>query len=264
LGAADGDFRVLAVRHAQLVGAFEPGDDFLDVIDVDQIGAVHAPEHAGIEIGLQLFDGAVIGLALQILAHERDQPVVDRGKDEVVRVQQQKAIGAAHEELGLLGLASLQRAEQFLEGLGGAGGGVQQTADALQGLCQPLFVDGLEQVINGIQLKGLDGVLVVRGDENDVGNADFALLVEQLANQAQTVLPGKIEPGRTVTISGSGFEADPAKNTVRFGDQVGAVTAATASQIAVTVPAGLAPAGTADVPVVVERVAGSSVVVVAR
>ena len=76
--------------------------------------------------------------------------------------------------------------------------------------------------------------------------------------QAQTVLPGKIEPGRTVTISGSGFEADPAKNTVRFGDQVGAVTAATASQIAVTVPAGLAPAGTADVPVVVETRAGKS------
>lgn len=35
LGAAHGDFGLFLVIHAQLVGAFEPGDDFADVVDVD-------------------------------------------------------------------------------------------------------------------------------------------------------------------------------------------------------------------------------------
>ena len=50
LGAADGDFGLLLVIHAQLVGTLEPGDDLADVIDIDEEGAVGAPELAGIEI----------------------------------------------------------------------------------------------------------------------------------------------------------------------------------------------------------------------
>ena len=36
LRAADGDFRLLLIVHAQLVGAFEPWHHFADVVDVDQ------------------------------------------------------------------------------------------------------------------------------------------------------------------------------------------------------------------------------------
>jgi len=44
LSAADRDLGLLLVVHAQLIGAFEPGDNFLDAIDVYQVRAVGAPE----------------------------------------------------------------------------------------------------------------------------------------------------------------------------------------------------------------------------
>ena len=51
LGAADRNLSLLFVVHAQLVGALEPGHHFLDVIDIDQIGAMGTPEQVGIQIG---------------------------------------------------------------------------------------------------------------------------------------------------------------------------------------------------------------------
>ncbi len=48
LGPADGNLALLAVVHAQLVGAFEPGDDLADAVDVDHVRAVGAPEHSRI------------------------------------------------------------------------------------------------------------------------------------------------------------------------------------------------------------------------
>ena len=76
--------------------------------------------------------------------------------------------------------------------------------------------------------------------------------------QAESIMPPKAEPGRTVTITGAGFDSDAPRNTVRFGDQVGTVTSANPTQISVTVPAGLAAAGPLDVPVVVENRGGES------
>ena len=37
LGTADGDFGLLLVIHAELVGALEPGHDFLDPVDIDHV-----------------------------------------------------------------------------------------------------------------------------------------------------------------------------------------------------------------------------------
>jgi hypothetical protein len=76
--------------------------------------------------------------------------------------------------------------------------------------------------------------------------------------QAASLVPPKTEPGRTVTITGTGFDSDIAKNTVRFGAQVGSVTSANPTQLSVTVPAGLAMAGPEDVSVVVENRGGKS------
>jgi len=104
MGAADGDFALLLVVHAQDVAGFEPGHDFLDVIDVDQPGAVHAPENFGIELGLQLLDGAVVGGALDVARGHVDAAVVDVGVDYVSRIDQQHALLRAEEKLG--GLAS--------------------------------------------------------------------------------------------------------------------------------------------------------------
>jgi hypothetical protein len=76
--------------------------------------------------------------------------------------------------------------------------------------------------------------------------------------QAESVIPPKTESGRTVTITGTGFDSEAARNTVRFGDQVGIVTSANPTQISATVPAGLAATGPLDVAVVVETRAGKS------
>ena len=48
LGAAYGDFGLLAIVHAELVAGFEPGDYFADVLDVDDEGAVGSPELLGV------------------------------------------------------------------------------------------------------------------------------------------------------------------------------------------------------------------------
>ena len=63
LGAADGDFGLLAVVHLQLIGAFEPGDHFFDAVDVDEMRAVDAPEDVRIKVALEILDGAEVGLA---------------------------------------------------------------------------------------------------------------------------------------------------------------------------------------------------------
>jgi IPT/TIG domain/FHA domain len=75
---------------------------------------------------------------------------------------------------------------------------------------------------------------------------------------AESIIPPKTEPGRTVTINGTGFDSDAHRNTVRFGDQVGTVTSANPTQISATVPAGLAATGPLDVSVVVENRGGKS------
>src|SRR5262249_32286107 len=67
--------------------------------------------------------------------------------------------------------------------------------------------------------------------------------------QVTSVIPPRTEPGQTVTISGTNFDATAANNTVHIGDQVAAVASATDIQLAVTVPANLAPS---EVQVVVE------------
>lgn len=55
----------------------------------------------------------------------------------------------------------------------------------------------------------------------------------------QTLLPPKAEPGQTVQITGTGFEVQPEDNLVTFGDKRAEVTAASETQLSVTVPAGL-------------------------
>ena len=70
-----------------------------------------------------------------------------------------------------------------------------------------------------------------------------------------SVVPPRTEPGQTVTLNGKNFDPDSARNLVRFGDQLGQVTSASDTQLAVRVPAGLA---VADLTVLVESPTGRS------
>src|ERR1035441_1478863 len=56
---ADRNFGVLFVVHAELIARFEPGHDFFDAVDIDQVGTMHTPEHLAIQICLEILDGAV-------------------------------------------------------------------------------------------------------------------------------------------------------------------------------------------------------------
>ena len=72
------------------------------------------------------------------------------------------------------------------------------------------------------------------------------------------VTPPKAETGTTVTITGTGFDSSASGNTVRFADAVAAVTSASDTSLAVTVPA-IATAATAkEVPVTVQGRGGRS------
>jgi hypothetical protein len=70
------------------------------------------------------------------------------------------------------------------------------------------------------------------------------------------VNPATVESGQPATLIGDSFAADPGGNTVLFGAQQAAVSAATESQLTVVVPDGLG--NTPTVPVVVTTSTGSS------
>ena len=59
----------------------------------------------------------------------------------------------------------------------------------MQRLRQTAFLDGLEKVVNGIQFECLDRVLVVSSNEDHMRDFNLYLLVQELANHSQTVLP---------------------------------------------------------------------------
>src|SRR5262245_33249015 len=60
LRTADRDLRRLLVFHSQDVVPTEPRDDLLDLVDVDQMRAVHAPEDGWIEPRLQLVERPIV------------------------------------------------------------------------------------------------------------------------------------------------------------------------------------------------------------
>src|SRR5580704_416353 len=49
LRPADWNLALLLIIHAQLVRTLEPGHDFANAVDVHQVGAVRAPEQAGVQ-----------------------------------------------------------------------------------------------------------------------------------------------------------------------------------------------------------------------
>jgi len=65
LHAADRDFGVLLIVHAELIARFEPRHHFLDAVDVHQVGAVGRARKARGPGWPAVFDGAVVRLALE-------------------------------------------------------------------------------------------------------------------------------------------------------------------------------------------------------
>jgi len=90
--ARDGDFRLFFVVHFEHEAGFEPGDDFLDVMDIDKIRAVRAPEGFLRQRLEEFIEGAVVGGAFEVPGGDRDEAALDAGENEIFGIDQEKAL----------------------------------------------------------------------------------------------------------------------------------------------------------------------------
>ena len=81
--AGDGDFGVFLVVHFEHEAGLEPGNDFLDVVNVDEVRAMRAPEGIGIETGKEFVKSAVVGGAFDVFGGNRDEAAFDGSKDQI-------------------------------------------------------------------------------------------------------------------------------------------------------------------------------------
>src|SRR5580658_2406011 len=102
LHTAYGNLGLLLVVHAELEAGFEPWNHFLDSVNVDEVRAMDAPEGIGIEIGLQLLNGAIVRLPFEIRGDHGNQSVVNSRVDHVLRVDDEIPMVALNEDLGAL------------------------------------------------------------------------------------------------------------------------------------------------------------------
>src|ERR1022692_2225872 len=91
---------MLPVVHAELVARLEPRHHFLDLVNIHQKRPVHTPEGVLVQVGLQIFDGAVVGMPLDVGGHQRNHTVVDGGVDHILRVHDEIAVRVPDQQLG--------------------------------------------------------------------------------------------------------------------------------------------------------------------
>ena len=144
--AGDGNFGLLFVVHFEHEAGFEPGHHFLDVLDVDEVGAMRAPEGVGIECFEKLIERTIVGSAFGIFGHDGDKAAFNRSEDEVSRIHQEHALLRTNEDFGRLhvgGLGSSELIDELLEPLGGTVFGFNFAFDLLNGAGETGFVKGL-------------------------------------------------------------------------------------------------------------------------
>src|SRR5208337_5580779 len=103
------------------------------------------------------------------------------GEDEVVGVDQEHALLGLDEDFGGRlggGLGGGELGDELFQALGGAGVGFDLFFGFLDGFGDAGFVEGLEDVVHGVDVEGLHGVLIEGGGENHV--RDFELALDQL------------------------------------------------------------------------------------
>jgi len=143
---------------------------------------------------VEFFEGAVLRGAFDFAGDDGDEAAFDGGEDEVVGVHQEHALLGLDEDFGGWlggGLGGSELGDELFEALGGAGVGFDFLFGFLDGFGDAGFVEGLEDVIDGVDVEGLHGVLVEGGGENDVG--DFELAFDQLFEDAEAVEAGHLD-----------------------------------------------------------------------
>jgi len=209
LGAADGDFGLFAVVHAEQVAGFEPGHDFADVVDIDDEAAVGAPEEGGVEEFEEVFEGAALGLSVEGGCDDADDAIFNGCEADVGLVDEEEARLDLNDELAGCGRpGSGLPVEEFEEGLqvalvgegrcsiaGVVFEGVfrEADADAVEGLADAVGIEGLKEVVGGVDVKGADGVLVVGRGEDELGEPGELVMVDELLDDGEAVHAGHLD-----------------------------------------------------------------------
>jgi hypothetical protein len=175
--AGDGDFGLFFVVHFEHKAGFEPGHDFFDVVNVDEIRAMRAPEGFGVQAGEEFVEGAVVGGAFGVFGGDGDEAAFDGSENQIAGIDEQHALLGADENFGGLGgngLGSNKLVDELFETISGAGFGFDFAFHFLNGFGEAFLVEGLEDVVDGVDVEGLDGIVIEGGGEDNVRDFQFA------------------------------------------------------------------------------------------
>jgi hypothetical protein len=192
--AADRDLGLFFVVHFQHEGRFEPGHDFLNVVDIDQIGAVRTPEGVGVEGVEEVIERAIVGGAFGVFGSDGDEAALDGRKNKIAGIDKKHALLGADQDFrglrrGRFGGSKL--VDELFQALGGAGLRFDFAFHLLDGSGDAGFVEGLQDVVDGVHIEGLHGVMIERGGEDNVRNFEFAL--DQFLEDAEAVQAGHLD-----------------------------------------------------------------------
>ena len=192
--ARDRDFGLLFVVHFEHEAGLEPGHHFLDVVNVDEEGAVRAPERFLVEGAEEFLEGAIVGSAFDIFGDDGNEAAFDGSEDEIARIDKKHALLGAHKDFGGVGrrrLGSSELRDKLLEALGGAGVGFDFLFCFLDGFGYAGLVKGLEDVVDGVDVEGLDGIVVEGGGKDDVRH--FELALDEFLEHAKAIETGHLD-----------------------------------------------------------------------
>ena len=153
-----------------------------------------APEGIGIEVVEEFFEGAVVRGAFGVLGGDGDEAAFDGGEDEIAGIDEEHALLGADEDFGGLsgiGLGSGELGDELFEALCWAGVGFDFFFDFLDGFDEARLVEGLQDVIDGVHIERLHGVVVEGGGEDDVRDFEFAL--DEFLEDAEAVEAGHLD-----------------------------------------------------------------------
>ena len=147
-----------------------------------------APESFRVKVGLQVLHGAKIRLALKIFCHQIDDAVFDAGKNNVLRIHKKKSSGAPHHQFGILRRRPLfNHLHQLIQFLLSRFRGLHRAPDFPHGLFQARPRDGLQEIVNGVDLESMNGILIVCSDKDEKRHGKFFL--EQLLDHTEAIEP---------------------------------------------------------------------------
>src|SRR5262249_38698808 len=114
---------------------------------------------------------------------DSDDAFLNGGVTNVLLIDEEKSAGGAEQDLGGLRALRFKHLDQGLELIALRRSRVQFGACLLYRLLYALFIEGFEQIVNGIDFEGPHCVLIKCGGEDDL--RDWLLLVDELFDHAE-------------------------------------------------------------------------------